>query len=112
MKQPKPTEIDAHTIAALHQMNPWWRGNAMEQLPKNRRHLVDQIEKRFEYQLAPITVVRGSRQIGKTTACLHVISDLLRRGVHPNASFPPADSKWSSSQGTTCSNPTPQIQSA
>ncbi len=84
MKQPKPTEIDAHTIAALHQMNPWWRGNAMEQLPKNRRHLVDQIEKRFEYQLAPITVVRGSRQIGKTTACLHVISDLLRRGVHPN----------------------------
>jgi predicted AAA+ superfamily ATPase len=64
-------------------MNPWWKGNAMEQLPETRRHLVSQIEKRFEYQLAPITVVRGSRQIGKTTACLHVISDLLANGVQP-----------------------------
>lgn len=83
MKQPKNTGIDYTTIAVLHQMNPWWNGNAMEQLPITRRHLVGQIEKRFEYQLAPITVVRGSRQIGKTTACLHVISDLLAKGVHP-----------------------------
>ena len=82
MKQFKHTGIDFTTISALHQMNPWWKGNAMEQLPLTRRHLVGQIEKRFEYQLAPITVVRGSRQIGKTTACLHVISDLLEKGVH------------------------------
>jgi predicted AAA+ superfamily ATPase len=75
--------FDLQTIAALHQMNPWWLGNAMEQLPETRRHLVAQIERRFEYRLAPITVVRGSRQIGKTTACLHVISDLLRDGVDP-----------------------------
>jgi predicted AAA+ superfamily ATPase len=83
MKERKATGIDFQTIAALHQMNPWWKGNAMEQLPETRRHLVAQIEKRFEYQLAPITVVRGSRQIGKTTACLHVISDLLSNGVQP-----------------------------
>jgi predicted AAA+ superfamily ATPase len=83
MKERKATGIDFQTIAALHQMNPWWKGNAMEQLPETRRHLVAQIEKRFEYQLAPITVVRGSRQIGKTTACLHVISDLLSSGVQP-----------------------------
>ena len=55
----------------------------MEQLPLTRRHLVYQIEKRFEYKLAPITVVRGSRQIGKTTACLQVISDLLAKGISP-----------------------------
>jgi predicted AAA+ superfamily ATPase len=73
--------IDFNTIAALHQMNPWWKGDAMEQLPETRRHLVNQIEKRFEYKLAPITVVRGSRQIGKTTACLQVISDLLKNGI-------------------------------
>ncbi len=40
-----------------------------------------QIENRLTYKLAPITVVRGSRQIGKTTACLQVISDLLSNGV-------------------------------
>lgn len=83
MKQLKTNGIDFITIAALHQMNPWWEGNAMEQLPETRRHLVAQIEKRFEYKLAPITVVRGSRQVGKTTACLHVISDLLAAGVAP-----------------------------
>ncbi|MCX7650092.1 MAG: AAA family ATPase [Flavobacteriales bacterium] len=81
MKQSEYQSIDNHTISALHQMNPWWRGNAMEQLPATRRHLVDQIKRRLKYQLAPITVVRGSRQIGKTTACLHVISDLLASGV-------------------------------
>lgn len=75
--------LDLDTVSALHQMNPWWQGNAMEQLPVTRRHLVQQIAKRFEYRLAPITVIRGSRQIGKTTACLQVISDLLTSGVAP-----------------------------
>jgi hypothetical protein len=77
------TGIDFTAQSALHQMNPWWKGNAMEQLPVTRRHLVLQIERRFEYKLAPITIVRGSRQIGKTTACLQVISDLLEKGIAP-----------------------------
>lgn len=84
MKKAKQPGIDISTIAALYQMNPWWKGNAMEQLPETRRNLVSQIEKRFEYKLAPITVIRGSRQIGKTTACLQVISDLLGKGVPAN----------------------------
>lgn len=42
-----------------------------------------QIERRFEYRLAPITVVRGSRQVGKTTACMYVIVDLSAKGVVP-----------------------------
>lgn len=83
MKKENNASLDSATIAALHQMNPWWRGNAMELLPQTRRYLVEQIKKRFTYRLAPVTVVRGSRQIGKTTACLHVISDLLREGVGP-----------------------------
>lgn len=80
-------QLSEEKINLLHQMNPWWRGNAMEQLPETRRHLVAQIKKRFEYRLAPITVVRGSRQIGKTTACLHVISDLLSTGIDPKRIF-------------------------
>jgi predicted AAA+ superfamily ATPase len=83
MSKRKLQGIDISTIDALYQMNPWWKGNAMEQLPETRRHLVEQIERRFEYKLAPITVVRGSRQIGKTTACMHVISDLLEKGIEP-----------------------------
>ena len=40
---------EAHQLAEekinlLHQMNPWWRGNAMKQLPETRRHLVAQIK--------------------------------------------------------------------
>jgi predicted AAA+ superfamily ATPase len=83
MKNLQAKLTDFNATDALHQMNPWWRGNAMEQLPQTRRHLVNQIAQRFEYKLAPITVVRGSRQIGKTTACLQVIADLLDSGVPP-----------------------------
>lgn len=73
--------VDIQSEADLHQMNPWWRGNEMEVLPTHKRHLVQQIHTRLQYKLAPIVVVRGSRQIGKTTACLHVIRDLLESGV-------------------------------
>lgn len=63
--------------------NPWWRGEPAKQLPPNRRTFVNVIHKRLEYRLAPIIVVRGPRQVGKTTAQLQVIDDLLRRGLAP-----------------------------
>jgi predicted AAA+ superfamily ATPase len=87
MKEKDLPNIDAQTVADLNTMNPWWKGNAMEQLPKTRRHLVGQIQRRLQYKLAPIIVVRGSRQIGKTTACLHVIEDLLAANVSPQQIF-------------------------
>lgn len=55
----------------------------MRLLPETRRHLVGQIQRRFQMNLAPIVVVRGSRQVGKTTACEQVIADLLTDGVDP-----------------------------
>jgi hypothetical protein len=61
--------------------NPWWRGEPGKQLPPNRRTFVNAIHKRLDYRLAPIIVVRGPRQVGKTTAQLQVIDDLLRRGI-------------------------------
>ena len=51
--------------------------------PKMRRHLVAQIRSRLEAGLAPVIVVRGPRQVGKTTAQYQIISDLLREGVPP-----------------------------
>ena len=46
-----------------------------------RRHLVAQMQRRIEARLAPIVVVRGPRQIGKTTAQLQLLQDLLEQGV-------------------------------
>jgi predicted AAA+ superfamily ATPase len=67
----------------LRRMNPWWEGNPLPVLPETRRHLVQQIHLRLRLRLAPAVVVRGPRQIGKTTAQLHVLQDLLDSGVPP-----------------------------
>ncbi len=64
-------------------MNPWWEGKPLPPLPATRRHMVRAIHQRMTLRLAPIVVVRGPRQIGKTTAQLHVLSDLLAQGIPP-----------------------------
>jgi predicted AAA+ superfamily ATPase len=70
-------------VATLRLQNPWWEDRPMRQLPTTRRHLVGQIHARLQARIAPILVVRGPRQVGKTTAQLQVIADLLQRGVPP-----------------------------
>ena len=70
-------------VAALRRMNPWWHGEPMPDLPATRRHLVGNMRRRLDQRLAPVVALRGPRQIGKTTAQLHLISDLLAEGVEP-----------------------------
>ncbi len=65
----------------LGRFNPWWENEAMPAQPPARRHLVAQIRRRLDAHIAPIVVVRGSRQIGKTTAQFQIIQDLLDEGV-------------------------------
>jgi|HubBroStandDraft_3_1064219.scaffolds.fasta_scaffold38668_2 predicted AAA+ superfamily ATPase len=67
----------------LRRMNPWWEGLPMSVLPLTRRHLVGQMQRRLELRLAAALVVRGPRQIGKTTAQQQLLQDLLDRGVPP-----------------------------
>ena len=67
----------------LRRMNPWWEDDAMPPQPTTRRHLVEQIRRRMRSNIAPVVMVRGPRQIGKTTAQLQVIQDLLDEGTHP-----------------------------
>lgn len=74
-------------VRDLDRMNPWWEGNPLPVLPETRRHLVSAIQQRLRLKLAPIVVVRGPRQIGKTTAQLHVLQDLLESGVPPRHIF-------------------------
>jgi predicted AAA+ superfamily ATPase len=45
--------------------------------------MVGAIHQRLRQRLAPIVVVRGPRQIGKTTAQLQVLDDLLQQGIPP-----------------------------
>jgi predicted AAA+ superfamily ATPase len=75
--------LPAGLVADVDRMNPWWSGKPQQPLPATRRHLVSMIHRRFEARLAPIVVVRGPRQIGKTTALRQVIHDLLARGIPP-----------------------------
>jgi predicted AAA+ superfamily ATPase len=70
-------------VRDLRRMNPWWEGRPQAVLPATRRHLVGQIHRRLQTGLAPIVVVRGARQIGKSTAQQQVIGDLLAEGVEP-----------------------------
>lgn len=68
-------------------MNPWWEGRPQPRLPVTRRHLVPAIHRRLSGGLAPIVVVRGPRQIGKSVAQMQVIEDLLGRGIPPEHLF-------------------------
>lgn len=72
-------------VADLRRLNPWWEDEAMPPQPRMRRHLVSQIRRRLEAGIAPIVVVRGPRQVGKTTAQFQIISDLLKEGVPPTS---------------------------
>ena len=53
--------------------------------PRTRRHLVAQIRRRLDAEIAPIVAVRGPRQVGKTTAQFQIIVDLLEEGILPTS---------------------------
>lgn len=74
-------------VRDLRRLNPWWEDSASKATPKTRRHLVSHIRRRLDSKIAPIVVVRGPRQIGKTTAQLQVLEDLLKEGTPPRNIF-------------------------
>ena len=73
--------LDPGMVENLRRFNPWWEGLPGLKLPPHRRTVVDAIHKRLRQRLAPIVTVRGAVQVGKTTAQLQVIDDLLKAGV-------------------------------
>ncbi|HUY34171.1 MAG TPA: ATP-binding protein [Pirellulales bacterium] len=85
MMEPNPLfaefRLSHGLVRDLQRMNPWWEDRPLPVLPGTRRHLVGAIHLRLKTRLAPIVVVRGPRQIGKTTAQLQVLQDLLDQGV-------------------------------
>ena len=76
-----PPPIPPELLRDLRRMNPWWEGDPMPPQPATRRHLVSWIRRRLDAEIAPIVVVRGPRQVGKTTAQFQIIADVLDEGV-------------------------------
>lgn len=67
----------------LREMNPWWQGLPVPNLQPIRRWAYELLVRGVQSQLAPIVVLRGPRQVGKSTLQAQVIDDLLGKGVDP-----------------------------
>ncbi|MBE7424087.1 MAG: ATP-binding protein [Zoogloeaceae bacterium] len=72
-------------IAVLSQFNPWWREEAIADLPKWRRAAFRELQTWLSNPPAPRAVLlSGARQIGKTTLMLQAADALLSGGVPPS----------------------------
>ena len=68
----------------LHDTNPWWTDKPQRPLPPFRRWLFEHALRGLKTGLAPVVVLRGPRQVGKTTLQGQIIDHLLRvEGVSP-----------------------------
>ncbi|MDR1483691.1 MAG: AAA family ATPase, partial [Planctomycetaceae bacterium] len=63
----------------LYRMNPWWSGNRFNEIPKSKRQTYKFLFDRLVNGHCPIVVLRGPRQVGKTTIQLQIIRDLLEQ---------------------------------
>lgn len=73
--------------ATLRDNNPWWRAERIADLPPLRRWAFDPVLHSLKAGLAPVTVLRGPRQVGKTTLLNQTIQALLDEGVNPTRIF-------------------------
>jgi uncharacterized protein len=74
-------------VAVLAQFNPWWRSEAIADLPTWRRAAFRELQAWMTQPPAPRAVLlSGARQIGKTTLLLQAADTLLRAGV-PSANI-------------------------
>ena len=67
----------------LREMNPWWQGLGVPQLQPVKRWAFEPLLRGLRSQLAPVVVLRGPRQVGKSTLLAQVIEELLAGGVEP-----------------------------
>lgn len=71
-------------VGVLSQFNPWWRNEAIADLPEWRRAAFRELHTWMTDPPAPRGVLlSGARQVGKTTLMLQVVDALLRAGVAP-----------------------------
>jgi hypothetical protein len=68
-------------------MNPWWRGEPIADLPPIRRWAFSPVLWNLERGPAPATVLRGPRQVGKTSLLEQILAELLAQGIAPRRLF-------------------------
>jgi predicted AAA+ superfamily ATPase len=69
-----PPELEAY----LRDMNPWWEGKPGPRLPTYRRWAFDVLLSKLHSGLAPAVVLKGARQVGKTTLQEQAIQYLIQ----------------------------------
>lgn len=65
----------------LRRTNPWWEGKPGPELPPYRRWAFHTVKKKLETGFAPIVLLRGPRQVGKTKLQEQLIEQYLKEGV-------------------------------
>jgi len=76
-----PPALDAN----LRSTNPWWEGKPGRVLPPYRRWAFHGLNRKMHHGLAAVVVLRGPRQVGKTTLQEQLIQELLSaEKVAPN----------------------------
>lgn len=75
--------LTEETVHILRELNAWWcaPGVVHPRPPTYRRRATREILSRLSAPGKLIEILRGPRQVGKTTAVHQVIDDLLQRGV-------------------------------
>jgi predicted AAA+ superfamily ATPase len=74
--------LSGEVIAVLRDLNPWWEtGKLRRSAPPYRRRGVPALLQRMLARKGLIEVIRGPRQVGKTTAIEQIIEEVLRRRV-------------------------------
>ena len=76
--------ISTDAIQILADLNPWWEtGRLRKPSPHYHRRGVPQLIHRMVRGGQLIEIIRGPRQVGKTTAIEQIIERLLANGVRP-----------------------------
>lgn len=77
--------MNADLVHVVSSLNPWWQPPhaVRPKPPAFRRRQVRTLTERLRQGRALIQVVRGPRQVGKSTAILQIIEDLLAIGTAP-----------------------------
>jgi hypothetical protein len=75
--------LSQEAVDVLRDLNPWWQtpASVRPHPPQYQRPLVAEVSQRLRERRGPIEVVRGPRQVGKTTGIFQTIRQALEEGT-------------------------------
>jgi len=79
-------DLSVEAVQVIEQLNPWWSSDppiVRPMPPKYRRPLITELLTRLSRPKGTVEVVRGPRQVGKTTGIYQIIQDLISKRVNP-----------------------------